>query len=106
MHPATSIQHRRHSPSPHLPIAPFIAGLFLALSSSAGDLDWPPVASVKYRDEAAILGQHKDTETVYVRDILPDKIELAKTYVAKRSLWLDLKLIFQTVLGGSAPSGT
>lgn len=64
------------------------------------------LASVKYRDEAAILGQHEDTETVYVRDILPDKIKLAKTYVAERTLWLDLKLIFQTVLGGSAPSGT
>ncbi len=60
------------------------------------------MASVKYRDEAAILGQHADTEGVYVREILPDKIRLAKRYVAQRSLLLDLKLIFMTVLGGSA----
>lgn len=62
------------------------------------------LASVKYRDEASYLGQHADTEGVYVRDILPDKIKLAKRYVEQRSLLLDLKLIYTTVLGGSAGS--
>lgn len=62
------------------------------------------LASVKYRDEAAILGEHADTESIYVREILPDKIKLAKRYVQQRTMLLDLKLIYTTVLGGSAGS--
>ena len=43
-------------------------------------------ASLEYRDEAAILGQADDAEEAYVTVILPDKIRLAKDYVARRSV--------------------
>jgi lipopolysaccharide/colanic/teichoic acid biosynthesis glycosyltransferase len=54
-------------------------------------------ASIKYRDEAALLGTGENTEQIYVERILPDKIALAKQYVHDQSLGLDLRLIWQTV---------
>ena len=55
-------------------------------------------ASLEYRDEAAILGQADDAEEAYVTVILPDKIRLAKDYVARRSVAVDLWLIVRTLL--------
>ena len=55
-------------------------------------------ASLEYRDEAAILGQADDVEEAYVTAILPDKIRLAKDYVARRSVAVDLWLIVRTLL--------
>ncbi len=55
-------------------------------------------ASLKYSDEAAILGQADDAEEAYVTAILPDKIRLAKDYVAHRSVAGDLRLIARTLL--------
>jgi lipopolysaccharide/colanic/teichoic acid biosynthesis glycosyltransferase len=54
-------------------------------------------ASLKYRDEAAILAQSQNPEETYVRLILPEKIALAKRYVAQASLSGDLALIWQTI---------
>jgi lipopolysaccharide/colanic/teichoic acid biosynthesis glycosyltransferase len=56
------------------------------------------LASVKYRDETEILEDFEDPEQEYVRRILPDKIRLAKEYVAKSSFLFDLKLILRTLL--------
>jgi lipopolysaccharide/colanic/teichoic acid biosynthesis glycosyltransferase len=56
------------------------------------------LASIKYRDEAAILGNVADPEEEYVRVVLPEKIRLAKQYVANRSLRLDLTILFGTAL--------
>jgi lipopolysaccharide/colanic/teichoic acid biosynthesis glycosyltransferase len=55
------------------------------------------LASLKYQDEAAILGQAQDPEDLYVRQILPDKIQLAKEYLKRSSLRFDLSLILKTV---------
>ncbi len=55
------------------------------------------LASIRYRDEAAILGQADDSERQYVEWILPEKIRLAKEYARRTSLWLDLYLIVQTL---------
>lgn len=55
-------------------------------------------ASFKYRDEEAILARADDPEHAYVTQILPDKIRLAKAYVARRSNWFDLLIIGRTVL--------
>ena len=55
-------------------------------------------ASFKYRNEAAILAAAPDPEREYVERILPDKIRLAKAYVADSCLSLDLTLIMKTVL--------
>jgi lipopolysaccharide/colanic/teichoic acid biosynthesis glycosyltransferase len=55
-------------------------------------------ASLKYRDEAAILAQSLNPEETYVRQILPEKITLSKQYVAQASLLGDVVLIWQTIV--------
>lgn len=55
------------------------------------------LASLKYRDEAALLGQSPDPEGEYLRSLLPDKIRLAKEYIRRSSLLFDLQLIFNTL---------
>jgi lipopolysaccharide/colanic/teichoic acid biosynthesis glycosyltransferase len=56
------------------------------------------LASIKYRDEAAILGQSQNPEQEYVSHVLPEKIELAKEYIKHSSLLFDLRLIVRTLL--------
>ncbi len=56
------------------------------------------LASVKYRDESEQLAAAEDPEHEYVHHILPDKIELAREYTSRASLWFDLKLILQTLV--------
>lgn len=63
------------------------------------------LASVKYRDEAALLAGANNPEEEYIRRVLPDKIRLAKEYTSRSCFWYDLRLIFRTfhaVLGGKA----
>jgi lipopolysaccharide/colanic/teichoic acid biosynthesis glycosyltransferase len=55
------------------------------------------LASLKYEDEAKLIGQFKSPEDEYVRSILPDKITLAKEYIDRSSLFFDLRLIFRTL---------
>jgi len=54
-------------------------------------------ASLKYRDEAEILGRVEDPMAYYVRVILPDKLRLEKEYVRRHSFWCDLALILATL---------
>src|SRR5215475_1078668 len=56
------------------------------------------LASIKYRDEAALLGQSENPEEEYIRHVLPDKISLGKEYIRCSSLAFDLRLIFRTFL--------
>ena len=56
------------------------------------------LASLKYRDEAAILGQSENPEEEYVKRVLPEKIRLAKDYMNQSSLFFDTMLIFKTML--------
>jgi lipopolysaccharide/colanic/teichoic acid biosynthesis glycosyltransferase len=55
------------------------------------------LASLKYRDEAALLGQAEDPEQEYVTRVLPEKISLAKQYVAHSSFCFDLTIIIRTM---------
>ena len=55
-------------------------------------------ASLKYRDESAILARSKDPEREYIQRILPDKLRLAEEYVRQSSLAFDLVLILKTIL--------
>ena len=55
------------------------------------------IASIKYLDESELMKDDDSAEKVYVNDILPQKIELYKRYVEKRSLSLDLYLIILTL---------
>jgi lipopolysaccharide/colanic/teichoic acid biosynthesis glycosyltransferase len=56
------------------------------------------LASIKYRDEAAFLGQSENPDVEYVTRVLPDKIKLGKEYIRRSSFFFDLMLIFKTVL--------
>jgi lipopolysaccharide/colanic/teichoic acid biosynthesis glycosyltransferase len=55
------------------------------------------LASLKYRDEAALLERAENPEEEYLRKVLPDKIRLAKDYIRNASFLFDLKLILKTV---------
>jgi len=53
-------------------------------------------ASIKYRDEAAVLAGSDDPERLYAEQILPDKIALARDYIDRASLWGDVRLLVRT----------
>jgi lipopolysaccharide/colanic/teichoic acid biosynthesis glycosyltransferase len=55
------------------------------------------LASLKYRDEATLLGLSGNPENEYVTRILPDKIRLAKEYITQSSFLFDLQLVFRTL---------
>ena len=56
------------------------------------------LASLKYSDEAAILGQSENPEGEYVGRLLPDKIQLAKEYIRRSSFLFDMRLIVETAI--------
>ena len=56
------------------------------------------LASLKYRDESRLLAAAADPHHEYVAHILPDKIRLAKEYVARTSLLFDLQVIMRTLV--------
>ena len=56
------------------------------------------LASLKYRDEAEILGRAPNPEEEYVARVLPEKLRLAHEYVRRSSLLFDVALILRTVL--------
>jgi lipopolysaccharide/colanic/teichoic acid biosynthesis glycosyltransferase len=56
------------------------------------------LASLKYRDEAALLGKAENPEAEYVGRVLPDKIRLAKDYLEKSSVIFDVGVILKTLL--------
>ena len=55
------------------------------------------LASLKYRNEEAMLGQSEHPEEEYMKRVLPDKIKLAQDYVRHSSFLFDLSLIFKTL---------
>lgn len=55
------------------------------------------LASIQYRDEAAVLAMADDPEQEYIERVLPEKIRLAKDYIRRQSLWFDLKIILTTL---------
>lgn len=64
------------------------------------------IASLKYRNESALLDTASDAEAFYVERILPDKIKLDKDYVRDRSFLLDIRLLVRTanlLISGSKP---
>jgi lipopolysaccharide/colanic/teichoic acid biosynthesis glycosyltransferase len=55
------------------------------------------LASLKYRNEEALLGDCTDPEKEYLNRVLPDKIAMAKIYVRRASFLFDLALIVKTI---------
>ncbi len=54
-------------------------------------------ASIKYRDESELLNGASDPETVYLEEVLPDKIAMTQSYVASHSMLSDFRIIVQTI---------
>lgn len=65
------------------------------LTVRPGITDW---ASIWNSDEGAILAGTKDPDKVYMELIRPTKLKLQMKYVKERSFWVDLKIIFLTVI--------
>lgn len=66
----------------------------VVLSVAPGITDW---ASIRYRDENAILGRAADPEQAYIDTILPAKLAYYERYVRERGFWSDLHIIFSTL---------
>jgi len=55
------------------------------------------IASLNFRNESQILGKSDNAEQLYLTQILPEKIRLAKEYLKRSSMLFDLKIIFATI---------
>ncbi len=64
------------------------------LSIRPGLTDW---ASIRYRNENALLEGQTDPIRFYREEIMPAKLALNLKYLDHRSFWVDLKIIFQTL---------
>lgn len=53
-------------------------------------------ASIKFRNENALLEKAEDSERYYIEVVMQEKIKLYLEYVAKHHFWYDIELIFQT----------
>lgn len=54
-------------------------------------------ASIAYRRESELLGQAEDPEALYIREIMPAKLELNLKYLREISPLTDLRLILRTL---------
>lgn len=64
------------------------------LTVRPGITDW---ASIWNSDEGSILAEAEDPDKAYMELIRPEKIRLQLEYVRRQSMWIDLKIIFQTL---------
>ena len=55
-------------------------------------------AAIEFHDEEKVLARFENPEEGYVREVLPRKIALYREYLARRGFWVDLGIIFRTVL--------
>lgn len=56
-------------------------------------------ASLEFKDENELLKGVRDHENMYMREILPVKIEYYRKYLREQNLLTDLKLILRTIRG-------
>jgi lipopolysaccharide/colanic/teichoic acid biosynthesis glycosyltransferase len=56
------------------------------------------IASIEYRDESAVLARAADPEHAYIHEVLPHKLALSAAYVDQASVWLDVRLIWRTLM--------
>ena len=56
-------------------------------------------ASLKYRNEEEILATVEDPQRYNDEVIFPDKVRINRYYLHHYSFWMDIKMIFATVLG-------
>jgi lipopolysaccharide/colanic/teichoic acid biosynthesis glycosyltransferase len=56
-------------------------------------------ATLKYRDEEALLAAQPNPETYNDEVLWPDKVRLNREYVENWSFWQDMRYIWKTVFG-------
>ena len=56
------------------------------------------ISSIVFSDEGEILSNHEDPDIAYNQLIRPWKSRLGLLYIENQSLWLDVKLIFLTII--------
>jgi lipopolysaccharide/colanic/teichoic acid biosynthesis glycosyltransferase len=67
----------------------------LVLSVKPGITDY---ASLEYINENELLSKSTNPEETYIREIMPAKLALNQRYINEQGLFVDLKVIFQTIL--------
>lgn len=55
-------------------------------------------ASLRFRDEAAVLARSADPERVYIEAVMPEKIRLNLEYASRATVWSDLAVVLATLL--------
>lgn len=55
-------------------------------------------ASIRYRNEEQLLSGG-EAEVLYLKKILPEKLDIDLEYLGRRTIWTDLGVIFQTIGG-------
>ena len=60
-------------------------------------------ASIEFRNESELLATASDPERMYVEEILPRKLASSSSYLSRRSLMSDIRLIFQTLRASAGP---
>jgi lipopolysaccharide/colanic/teichoic acid biosynthesis glycosyltransferase len=85
-------------PRPELPeyVDAFRDGFARLLRARPGITD---PASIRYRNESALLAAAADPDLEYRERILPDKLRLSTEYAEHSTLRTDIALIFQTLFG-------
>lgn len=59
------------------------------------------LATLAFRNEEILLSKQKHPEKYNLEVIWPEKVRLNKYYIEHYSLWLDFKILFKTVFGGT-----
>lgn len=69
----------------------------IILSVRPGITDW---SSIKFHNEGEIIAASgiADADEAYAKLIRPEKLRLQMKYVRERTLWIDVKIIIDTVL--------
>lgn len=67
----------------------------IILTVRPGITDW---ASIWNADEGAVLAGAEDPDKAYELLVRPTKLKLQMKYVQERSFWIDIKIIFLTIL--------
>jgi lipopolysaccharide/colanic/teichoic acid biosynthesis glycosyltransferase len=67
----------------------------LVLSVSPGITDW---AAIEYKDENTLLASSPNPERTYIEQVMPDKLQHYVRYVRKRNFWIDMQIIFRTLV--------
>jgi lipopolysaccharide/colanic/teichoic acid biosynthesis glycosyltransferase len=70
------------------------------LTVRPGITDW---ASIWNADEGAVLANAEDPDKAYEELIRPNKLKLQLKYVREKDFWVDLKIIFLTLLAVIKP---